>query len=91
MGVPDHFLHSMISVVAFNRGTKAFFQSGGYQSIFSKYWCKQASSAAQVCKEINKAKRSAIYLQNEQGMDGAQRAEKRRLGGNSSKSDGLKL
>ena len=59
--------------------------------MFSKYWCEQASSAAQVCKEINEAKRSAIYLQNEQGMDDAQRAEKRRLGGKSSKSDGLKL
>ena len=55
------------------------------------YWCEQASSAVQVCKEINEAKRSAIYLQNEQGMDDAQRAEKRRLGGKSSKSDGLKL
>ena len=30
-------------------------KDGGYQSIFSKYWCEQASSAAQVCKEINEA------------------------------------
>ena len=28
---------------------------GGYQIIFSTYWCEQASSAAQVCKEINEA------------------------------------
>ena len=65
--------------------------NAGVPKHFSKYWCEQASSAAQVCKEINEAKRSAIYLQNEQGMDDAQRAEKRRLGGKSSKSDGLKL
>ena len=57
----------------------------GVPEHFSKYWCEQASSAAQVCKEINEAKRSAIYLQNEQGMDDAQRAEKRGLGGKSSK------
>ena len=63
----------------------------GVPKHFSKYWCEQASSAAQVCKEINEAKRSEIYLQNEQGMDDAQRAEERRLGGKSSKSDGLKL
>ena len=66
-------------------------KDGGVPELFSIYWCEQASSAAQVCKEINEAKRSAIYLQNEQGMDDAQRAEKRRLGGKSSKSDGLKL
>ena len=64
----------------------------GVPEHFSIYWCEQASSAAQVCKEINEAKRSAIYLQNEQGMDDAQRAEKRRLGGKSRFSDdGLKL
>ena len=76
MGVPDHFqilwLHWL-------------FLMRGYQIIFPTYWCEQASSAAQVCKELNEA------LHNEQGMDDAQRAEKRRLGGKSSKSDGLKL
>ena len=60
-------------------------KDGGVPKHFSKYWCEQASSAAQVCKEINEAKRSAIYLQNEQGRDDAQRAEKRGLGGKSSK------
>ena len=48
----------------------------GVPEHFSIYCGEQASSAAQVCKEINEAKRSAIYLQNEQGMDDAQRAEK---------------
>ena len=51
--------------------------SDGVTRTFSTYWCEQASSAAQGCKEMNEAWRSGIYLQSEQGMDDAQRAERR--------------